>query len=135
MCVGVDEVDPDVDYQIEHISLSCSSSTGLYSPLVCLFLPSTDWGTGNKVTVKERGMEVAKWHFRVSVKSYFRTGFMTPFGTWVGSRPYATLTFHVTTKLPEAEWVLVIPAWEVWVHILAWDHLTVGYQLLSHRIS
>lgn len=54
MCVGVDEVGPDVDYQIEHISLSCSSLTGLYSPLVCLFWPSTDCGTGNKVTVKEK---------------------------------------------------------------------------------
>lgn len=61
-------------------------------------------------------MEVAKWHFRISVKSYFRAGFLTTFGTWVGSR-LATSMFHVTAKLPEAEWVLVIPAWEVWVHI------------------
>lgn len=54
MCVGVDEVGPDVDYQIEQISMSSSSPTGLYSPLVCLFLQSTDWGMGNKVTVEEK---------------------------------------------------------------------------------
>lgn len=79
-------------------------------------------------------MEIAKWHFRVSVKSYFRTGYLTPFGTWVGSRQYATSMFHVTTKLPEAEWVLLIPAWEVWVHInVCVEHLTMRYPVTITR--
>lgn len=54
----------------------------------------------------------------------------------MGSRQDAISTFHATTKLPEAEWVLVLPAWEVWVHNNIYvDHLTSGYQLLLHRIS
>lgn len=85
-------------------------------------------------------MEVAKWHFRVSVKSYFRTGgFLTPFGTWVGLRNMggfsAVCNFNVSrdNKIPEAEWVSVIPAWEVWVHIHVYvDHLTVRYQLIFY---
>lgn len=52
-----------LDYQIEHVNLSYSSPTGLYSPLVCLFLPSTDRGMGNKMNVKEKKDESRKMAF------------------------------------------------------------------------